>query len=438
MATARGQTREAPATLDSQRMEITHLRPRVRRWSWPLLLLLALAASAARGQSTNDDCLACHSDPELTRAKDNTPVAVDPQHFADSVHGAFSCTDCHTDPGAAEPDHPPDLTPADCSACHGDQIAAAADGVHAQPRADGKGPLAACSDCHGLHDILSSTELASRTHPLNIPRTCGSCHGQATPAGPAGAKPHVDVLSSYLESVHGKGLTKSGLVISASCTSCHDHHQIRRIDDPKSQVFHSRVAKTCGVCHVGIEAVYATSIHGKKLAEGNDKAPSCADCHSSHTIPRAQTEAWRVDVMNECGTCHEHSMETYRDTFHGQVTKLGFARVATCSGCHGAHDVLPASDPASHISPERRLQTCQSCHESAPAGFVSYDPHANKHDRNRSPTVFWTSRLMSWLLIGTFGFFLTHTGLWFLSEVRQRKRGGAPEGQASGPREDRR
>ena len=74
----------------------------------------------------------------------------------------------------------------------------------------------------------------------------------------------------------------------------------------------------------------------------------------------------KLEVIKECGTCHEHSLETYRDTFHGQVTSLGYANVATCDACHGAHQVLPASNPASKGSKENRLKTCQACHALPP------------------------------------------------------------------------
>jgi hypothetical protein len=35
-----------------------------------------------------------------------------------------------------------------------------------------------------------------------------------------------------------------------------------------------------------------------------------------------------LDIVKECGTCHEDLFRTYRDTYHGQVTSLGFTRTA--------------------------------------------------------------------------------------------------------------
>jgi hypothetical protein len=94
------------------------------------------------------------------------------------------------------------------------------------------------------------------------------------------------------------------------------------------------------------------------------------------------------------------------------VTSLGFVRVATCSDCHGAHDVHPQSDPRSTISDGRRLATCQKCHPEATASFAKYDPHADKHDAARDPFLYYAAIFMKWLLIGTFSFFGIHALAW--------------------------
>ena len=92
----------------------------------------------------------------------------------------------------------------------------------------------------------------------------------------------------------------------------------------------------------------------------------------------------------------------------------------TCASCHGSHEILPASDPASTVSPRNRLKTCQKCHAGATANFANYDPHANRHDRVRNPPYHYAALFMEWLLIGVFGFFGIHTLLWFLRSLRER------------------
>ena len=50
-------------------------------------------------------------------------------------------------------------------------------------------------------------------------------------------------------------------------------------------------------------------------------------------------------MMDQCGRCHEDEAETFFDTFHGKVSRLGSAGAAKCYDCHGTHDILPASEP---------------------------------------------------------------------------------------------
>jgi hypothetical protein len=162
-------------------------------------------------------------------------------------------------------------------------------------------------------------------------------------------------------------------------------------------------------------------VHGQALAKGSAAVPVCADCHTAHGIQRADVTNWQLDVVRECGTCHEDKIRTYRDTFHGQVTSLGFVRVATCAACHGAHVIHPASDPRSMVSGENRLKTCQQCHPSATAGFAQYDPHADKDNAARNPVLYYSARLMKWLLVGVFGFFGLHTLLWLPRGLKARR-----------------
>ncbi len=141
--------------------------------------------------------------------------------------------------------------------------------------------------------------------------------------------------------------------------------------------------------------------------------------------------AWKLEVIRECGTCHEESLRTYRDGFHGQATALGFTRVAACSDCHTSHEILPRSDPRSTVAPTRLTHTCGRCHAGASANFVKYDPHADEHDKERSPAVHYTSSFMKVLLAGVFAFFGIHTALWFPREVSERRRRRKERGDGS-------
>ncbi|MBI2369382.1 MAG: hypothetical protein HYV08_03945, partial [Deltaproteobacteria bacterium] len=137
-------------------------------------------------------------------------------------------------------------------------------------------------------------------------------------------------------------------------------------------------------------------------------------------------ESWKLEIVKECGTCHAESLRTYRDTFHGQVTALGFTRVARCSDCHGAHGIRPSRDPRSPVHLANRVATCRKCHASANVNFAKYDPHADPDNRARNPLLYYAARFMTWLLAGVFGFFGVHTALWGARTLVAKRHGGPP------------
>src|SRR5208283_3002175 len=93
------------------------------RWIVALTLLLMATAMAApknaakAAKMSNEDCLACHSDPTLAKDENGKQFSlhVDDGKFKASIHSSFRCTDCHTDIKA----FPHDPTPAKpvCATC---------------------------------------------------------------------------------------------------------------------------------------------------------------------------------------------------------------------------------------------------------------------------------------------------------------------------------
>lgn len=401
------------------------------------LLSLATPSLAQRGTPPapkppdNETCLACHSDPDLVGST-GKHLGVDAQKFAGSMHGqlGLACVDCHADlKKATEFPHEPKVARVNCAVCHESAAADYNKSIHAFARRQIEGSVAAaCADCHTAHEIRSAKDPASTTYALNLPATCSRCHGDPAII----KKGHIaigNVAALYKDSIHGRAVSKSGLLVAANCKSCHGSHDIRQKSDPASRVNRANIPATCGACHEGVMTQYVAGVHGAAFQRGNEKAPVCSDCHSAHGIQRADVSSWQLDVIRECGTCHVNRIETYRDTFHGQVTSLGFVRVATCAACHGAHDILPASDPRSMTSKGRVLSTCQQCHPNATAGFADYDPHADKHNPNRNPVLYVSSEFMKYLLFGVFGFFGLHALLWLPRGFSERRRhaAAAPE-----------
>ncbi len=266
---------------------------------------------------------------------------------------------------------------------------------------------------------MPAADPTSRTYHLNLSATCGACHGRSE----GGRVPGGDVLPSFDESIHGRALSRSGLLVAPTCTTCHGAHDIAVTTSPESRTYRAAVPTTCGSCHEGIKRVFDASVHGQQLASGNPRAPVCISCHTAHAIRDVEQDGFRTQVIDRaCGACHLESLATYRDTFHGQVTKLGFAQVATCADCHTAHEQYPKTDARSSVSSGRRLATCRACHPSANENFALYDPHADVHDHERGALLYYSGRFMQLLLSGVFLFFAVHTSLWFSRSFRERRR----------------
>lgn len=374
--------------------------------------VLLVGGSASLHAQT--DCLACHGDPTMQDASGKS-IGVSADKFHSSIHGSLQCQDCHTNVKGYP--HPANAAVVDCNTCHADEASGLAGSVHA------KASEHPCLSCHGdPHTIVPKTDAKSPVYPLNIPKTCGSCHGNEAMAKKFGLP---NVYALYLDSIHGFALGKEGLLVAANCTSCHGSHKVLSHKDPQSPTYRTNVSATCGGCHVGINAQYQNGIHGKAVAAGDKNAPVCTDCHTAHAIIQPTSADFRMQSTPICGSCHRDKFSTYRDTFHSQLGLLGgYVETARCWDCHGAHEILPASDAHSPIAQQNLVKTCGRCHAGANASFVGYQPHANARNRKLNPALYYIRLFMNLLLASVLTFFLIHTVLWlFRSQVARFRKG---------------
>jgi cytochrome b subunit of formate dehydrogenase len=392
---------------------LTPLRALLHRCSAVLLssLLLVAAGALPAAALSQDDCFQCHDGSE--------GPTVDRKVFAETVHADLECTECHVEIKEA-PHDGVKVGKVDCSQCH-DKVQVVYDkSIHGTAHSAGIKEAASCPDCHGMHNIFSPKDARSTVYPVNLGETCSKCHANAALIKKFDI-PVSDPYSKYKQSVHGRGVLNSGLVVSAVCNDCHGTHDIQPHTSPASRINRKNILKTCGSCHQGVLAQFNKSIHGKKLAEGSEKAPTCIVCHHSHGITRITDEEWKLHNLQECGGCHTDRISSYKQTYHGQVTSLGYAKVARCSDCHGSHNILPPSEAASTLAPGNIVGTCQKCHPKANANFAKFEPHADHNDRVRFPLEFYVFWAMTGLLTGTLAFFGVHTLLWLLRSLKEKQ-----------------
>jgi len=368
------------------------------------------------GEVSDQECLKCHLKPDISMVRDGQTISlyVDTLELHNSGHRSKTCAQCHT--GASPHLERPCSTVSDkvdCSICHTEVVEIYATSTHGRlaERGDPQAPL--CVDCHGDHNIQRHIEPDSPTYPRNVPGLCGECHRSGGVAAESRAErgegPMADL---YPMSIHGKGLLESGLVVTAMCSDCHTAHHELPADDPVSSVHHDNIAHTCAKCHNGIYEQFVNSIHSPTVSDSDKELPNCSDCHQSHTIVRTDQDAFKLEMINQCGDCHEEVTESYFETIHGKASELGSTAAAKCYDCHGSHDILPPVNTASHLSRRNIVETCGNCHPGSHRQFAGYLTHATHHDRDKYPFLFYTFWFMTTLLVGTLVMAGIHTLLW--------------------------
>src|SRR3989338_6896968 len=368
------------------------------------------------------DCLMCHGKSDVKASADGRSLYVNNDDVEKSMHAKTSCAQCHNEISPAEERACSTIkNKVNCAICHSDQVDQYQQSAHGKLHREKDPNAPTCTDCHGTHAVLGKSNTESRTFPTNVPTLCGSCHREKEKAAVRYKGTEHGIPEHYVESIHGKGLLKSGLVVTAMCTNCHTTHKELPSSDPASSVNQNNIAVTCSKCHKGVYEKYINSIHAPGKAKTTDKLPVCNDCHSAHTIKRTDMTAFRFEIMNICGKCHLKIAETYFDTFHGKVTNLGYAKTAKCHDCHGSHEILTITDLRSNLSRENIITTCKKCHPAATRKFAGYLTHATHHDPQKYPLIFLTFWLMTGLLVGTFAASGVHTLLWLRRSLQIRR-----------------
>ncbi len=209
------------------------------------------------------------------------------------------------------------------------------------------------------------------------------------------------------------------------CTTCHtsEPHQVAT---PLNKL---SLAEKCGSCHQYQYKLHLESIHGQQLAQGNPDVATCVDCHSPegnpHSVIRVleyNAPAYKKNIAQTCARCHgdeelmarygivEKVYESYMRSFHGKAMQLGTYEItqldkATCTNCHGVHDIKSASDPTSLVAGLDSLaRTCEQCHPGAGVEFASGFLGHKEASPDNIPAAHYTEIVFNTLLISVVSF----------------------------------
>jgi hypothetical protein len=276
------------------------------------ILLIALASA---GSSTaKDSCVSCHS------ALEDQKLMQPAKDFESDVHhqAGLTCADCHggnpndgslnaMGPGQGFRGAPPkSRLPEFCGRCHSDgaymrrynpklrtdQLSEYWTSVHGKRLKQGDTKVAACVDCHSVHNILAVSDPRAPVYPNNVATTCSRCHSDSHLM--EGYKIPADQAAKYQRSVHAQMLAQ-GDTSAPTCASCHGNHGAT----PPGV---ASVANVCGTCHVFFVQLFQKSPHGAVFAQMG--LPGCVQCHSNHEIVRPTDDWVGVGPHSVCTTCH--------------------------------------------------------------------------------------------------------------------------------------
>lgn len=228
---------------------------------------------------------------------------INPKKFHASVHGMFSCRDCHEDLAGRElHPNPQDMvkkradffTVDQCLICHDDVLERLEQGVHGSLTIPEPESYQKCYRCHEPHYQKPIREETGLFDP-DLPRheQCGVCHKQE------------DALPPFSRE-------------DEACMACH------RSVSPGEE---GRLKSICFHCH-GREGTPAQKITGKRVAlieiDAYEATPhaniACTDCH-----PQAVSFSHAQQDPADCTLCHHRHDEKVAHELHGLVT---------CGACH--------------------------------------------------------------------------------------------------------
>jgi len=302
-----------------------------------IILILSILVFCYSGLALagNSSCVDCHLSSDWVA---DTTIAT--QFMESDIHqsAGIGCEDCHGgNPkiGFAEGD--PDLAmnpakgykappsksriPEFCAKCHSDieymknynpklptdQLKLYKTSVHGKrlyTNSDGK--VAVCTDCHGVHGILPSSDSRSKVYHNNIPGTCKSCHSDSDYMRGykyGGKQIPTDQYDEYSKSVHGIMVLEKGDNSAPSCNNCHGNHGAT----PPNL---ASVSAACGECHASNRDFFNSSPH-KEAWEELD-IPECEQCHGNHFIEPALDSMMGVAEGAVCVECHDTDSDGYK------------------------------------------------------------------------------------------------------------------------------
>ena len=203
-----------------------------------------------------------------------------------------------------------------------------------------------CADCHGgdpsddsMNAMSPAKGFRGAPSKAQVPAFCGRCHSNPSYMRKFNPSLRTDQESEYFTSVHGKRL-KQGDTKVAVCVDCHSVHDIRAPSDTRAPIFPTHVAETCARCHADANYMKGYKIPTNQYALYQKSVHAAALAGGDNSAPT-------------CTTCHGN---------HG-ATPPGVSSVANvCGTCHVMNQRLFENSPHGPVFAKMGLPGCVQCH----------------------------------------------------------------------------
>lgn len=203
-----------------------------------------------------------------------------------------------------------------------------------------------CAACHGgdasnpdIDGMDPDKGFIGKPKKIQIAEVCAKCHADAAFMKQYNPQPYIFSIAEFRTSVHCKKIAEGDMKV-ATCTDCHGVHGILRHTDPASPVYHTNVPATCAHCHN-------------------------ADYMKGRTVPTNQYTLWKASVHGQalltksdlsapaCNNCHGN---------HGAVPPNTRDISRVCGNCHGREGELFEASKLREVLELEGKRGCVTCH----------------------------------------------------------------------------
>jgi cytochrome b subunit of formate dehydrogenase len=167
-----------------------------------------------------------------------------------------------------------------------------------------------------------------------------------------------------------RALGEEEIIPSETCLDCHSDEDLtmERADGKEVSIF----------------------VDEKKFKASVHETLECADCHEDLTADHPDDEKPAAPV--NCAACHEDVGKEFAESVHGAPRSNGMKVAATCTTCHGSHDMVPVKHLDSPVSKFNLPQLCGTCHEDEKTaddlGLKNHDAIAHFRDSIHGQSLF--------------------------------------------------